>query len=460
MPLIACAAGAVAGLLYTLSPMTVWFGIAIVAVFRWAGAGICGRERTWLFCVLGCAVLLRLLVLAAFFLLTYSGDSSFPVLIPDETYIAFRARLVRDTALQVPFAPGDYGESVNQYGESGLHEILAYTQLLLGTAPYGIRLLNVVLFLVAGVTLYRTTRVSFGGGVALGGLAVLLFLPSLFVWSISTLKETPFHFLTATAVGAAVLALRTERPRARVFAILVAVIAVYVLGRVRGGGDIMVGGGILAGLTAAALVRRPATLLVSLPLFAAIGAYAIQSPVVAQRLTNITAAAATVHIGHVHTPGRAYKLLDADFYTRRADGSPPGIDTDRLTLPSSLRYIIRAFVSFLLVPLPWMIASNSMLAYLPELVIWYVLLALAVAGVVAGMRRDAALTLVLLAAILIGAGVIGMTSGNIGTLVRHRGMVMVLVPWLSALGAYTLFEQVTGRARLRPYPAAASHAGA
>jgi hypothetical protein len=46
----------------------------------------------------------------------------------------------------------------------------------------------------------------------------------------------------------------------------------------------------------------------------------------------------------------------------------------------------------------------------------------------------------------VGAVLIGITSGNVGTLIRHRSVAVLLVPWLSSLG---LCELLTWAARFR-----------
>src|SRR5687768_3560908 len=100
----ACAAGALLGLFYTLSPITIWFGGAMIALFAWAGRGLQARERAWVLGLLASALALRLLVLAVFFLVTWNVDGQTAVLIPDEGFVAFRARLVRVMALDIPLS--------------------------------------------------------------------------------------------------------------------------------------------------------------------------------------------------------------------------------------------------------------------------------------------------------------------------------------------------------------------
>ena len=71
---------------------------------------------------------------------------------------------------------------------------------------------------------------------------------------------------------------------------------------------------------------------------------------------------------------------------------------------------------------------------------------LAAIGVVAGLRRDPLVTCLLCGVTAAGALAIGLNSGNIGTMVRHRDTVVPFVVWLSALGAVTTASNWMSRA--------------
>jgi hypothetical protein len=71
-------------------------------------------------------------------------------------------------------------------------------------------------------------------------------------------------------------------------------------------------------------------------------------------------------------------------------------------------------------------------------VIWYVLAALAAIGVLFGFRRDPIVTGLLIAHALLLAAASAFTDGNVGTLVRHRGLVLPYLVWLSGVGACEL----------------------
>jgi hypothetical protein len=132
-------------------------------------------------------------------------------------------------------------------------------------------------------------------------------------------------------------------------------------------------------------------------------------------------------MGSVRTESRSYKLLDERIYSE-----PNGIAT--MTPGEGLRYALRAVISFVVAPLPWQIYSRSGLAFLPQQLIWYLLVALAAVGAAVGLRRDPLVSCLLIGLSIVGAAAIALTNGNIGTMVRFRDWIVPLVVWLSAVG--------------------------
>ncbi len=162
-------------------------------------------------------------------------------------------------------------------------------------------------------------------------------------------------------------------------------------------------------------------------------------PGLKQRVDNAIVFAAKTHAGHVFTVGHAYKLMDDGFYVF------PGIGETwvvTLTDAQALRFLIRAASSFVVTPLPWEMASRSELAFLPEHLLWYLLVLLVPAGVVAGWRRDPLFTSILLGYVIPTAAALAITNGNVGTLLRLRGLVSPYLLWLSTLGLLALTEAV------------------
>jgi hypothetical protein len=149
--------------------------------------------------------------------------------------------------------------------------------------------------------------------------------------------------------------------------------------------------------------------------------------------------AAKLHWGHVNTPGFTYKTLDRELYPERSS-------IDGMSRGATARFLARSAVEYLTVPRPWTIESRAALAFVPELMFWYCVLALLPIGLVAALRRDALVTTVLTAYALGVAALVALTGGNIGTLVRHRGLALPYLIWLAAAGADAVLRWIAGKA--------------
>ena len=99
-------------------------------------------------------------------------------------------------------------------------------------------------------------------------------------------------------------------------------------------------------------------------------------------------------------------------------------------------------MSFFTVPLPWQLASTRELSYLPEQLIWYVMIALLPVGLVAGWRRDPVATSLLAGFVLPTSVALALTNGNVGTLLRLRGIVIPFLIWLGAVGFCAVLQRL------------------
>jgi len=142
--------------------------------------------------------------------------------------------------------------------------------------------------------------------------------------------------------------------------------------------------------------------------------------------------AARQHWGMVVvSQGHPYKLLDERLY-------PDANEISDLQFAETVRFLVRAVVAFVTVPLPWTAESRAAVAYLPEQIIWYALVALALVGALFAFRYDALVAALLVGHALVVAAAVAFTSGNVGTLVRHRGLALPYIVWLSGVGACEL----------------------
>lgn len=173
------------------------------------------------------------------------------------------------------------------------------------------------------------------------------------------------------------------------------------------------------------VTRSRHVLVVSIVVLPLLVTVALQQSWVQDRVMSRVRTAAAFHIGHVHTDGYAYKLLDQRLYS--------GDSLESLTWDEARRFMLRAVSSFVLLPLPSRAESRSQLLFIPQQLIWYALALLAAAGALHASRRDALVAWLFIGLIGVTAVVIAPHEGNMGTLVRHRDGILPFVVQLSAI---------------------------
>lgn len=439
LPLIAGVAIAVA---FTASPLTALALPLAGIVITLAGRGLPDDERRSLQALLWFALAARIAVIAALFIIALPAHSDISVggLGGDDAYYFGRAIRARD--LIMGFAAGKYDFFVvnDAYGQTNYLRLLTWLQVIAGPTPYGMRVINALMFISGSAVLFRTVRRGFGAVPAFGGLAVLLFLPSLFFWSVSLLKESMFFMLTAILIGAVMKALDDPRRASTIAFILVIATCLLLLDDLRRGGLILAVAGIALGVAMRILLARPIALAAVVIAAALALAVAISKEPVRTRFVSSVTSAAQVHAGNVFTVGHAYKLLDDGFYM--FPGTPEG-----LTFEQSMRFLVRAAKSFLLTPLPWEMRSTGELVSLPEHLVWYLMLVLAPIGFVAGWKRSPMLACILTGYAIPTAATLAVTNGNVGTLLRLRALVTPQLVWIGAIGLLAALSVLTEKAR-------------
>jgi Dolichyl-phosphate-mannose-protein mannosyltransferase len=424
------------GFVYVLSPLTVCFAMAIVPAVFYSTRGLDADDRRRVTALVVAAIALRLVVIAALFLSTNHERVAFGSFFGDEDYFIKRSLWLRTIALGHPVHALDLEYAFEPYGRSSQLSLLTLVQALVGPSPYGVRLFGVLFYVVAAILLYRLARASLGRFPALFGLTVLLFLPTLLAWSVSVLKEPLFVLISALAVCAAVRAADARSWPIRLTAGAGVLALAAILQTVRPYGALFALLGACSGLAIGFVAVRPRLLLavaVATPLVLAL---VFRNPEVQLKTYAAIQSAARQHWGAVTVSrGYSYRLLDQRFYSDVNEISD-------LRLGETVRYAVRGAAAYLTAPLPWNARSRITAAYLPEQVIWYVLVVLSVPGVVFSFRRHAVVTGLLLAHAFLLSAAVAFTDGNVGTLVRHRSLSLPYLVWLSGVGACELFAAV------------------
>lgn len=425
--IIAC--GVAIGMAYSVSPLAVLFALALVPLGRWAVAGLEHNERRWVLAVLIAAAAVRVAAVAVLLLGTHPGMQQFRTYVPDARFAIARSWWIRNQWLGIEVGPVYRLGIYNPYGATSYAYVLAAIQLVIGEAPYGVNFVASLAFLAAAVALYRVARESYGRLPALIGLAALVFWPTMIVWSVSALRESFQLALTAAVVVGVVHAVRGRTWPHRAAAVLVVASALATLSTIRAGALVIVGAGVGLAIAGRAATLRPAVARLTVVALLIGSVWAVSRPTVQQRVVALGVRAIERHIGEVATTGNSYKLLDSRFY---ADNVRTVIGT--LTVAETVDFFIRSAAAFFVVPLPWELSSRTELAFFPQQVCWLALTACAIVGIIVGGRRDALFTWLLVGYIAACVGVIAPNSANIGTLVRHRDIIIPALAWLGAAG--------------------------
>lgn len=430
MSVLAAALAIGFGALWTVSPVGTAVILALAAACAFMTAGLPDAERLRVRRILAAAVALRLVVLAGVFFMT-PADRQAHAIFPDSQYLIDRSIWLRNLWMHVPLGPHQYLEIFFPFGTASFATFLAALQVAVGPAPFGLSVLSAAAYVCGAVVVYLVVRRGFGPTPAQVGLVALLFWPSLVAWSISVLKEPAQLFLTSVVCAGAVSVAwsrSTSRSTTRAMWVGAVAAALALLATLRAGGmEIAV-----AGLALAAVLRLIAWrrwVLVVLLMFAVAGAWRVRERIGAEVRTS-----ASRHIGHVKSAGVSYRLLDERYY------SDSGEAVSSMSFTDGVRFLVGSAIAFVVVPLPWQAGSRGTLALLPQQLAWYVMCAAAAAGFVVGMRRAPWLTCVLAGSALAGLLIIAPNSGNVGTLMRHRDLIVPFVLWLGGLGVVGVAE--------------------
>ena len=310
-------AGIVVGVAYTLSPSTVLALAMLSVVIAWAGAGLSPRQRRWFLSIVVVAVTARLAVIAGLFL-TADPALPFATLFGDEQFFKNRTVWMRNIGLGLPMSPADIIYAFEDVGRSSYLYVLAFLQALIGTVPYGIHVLNAAVYLIGVVLVYRLVRPVYGGVAALAGLALLLFFPSLFVWSISALKEPSYTLVAVIELLCALYIVRGRLWWHRALAVAGVIAAAFALDSLRRGGLAVSAVGTLAGLALGLTASRPRLGFAALVAVPAVVVALWLTPPIHDRVLQVVRRSAVYHGGHITSEGYSYKILDPPLLLGRA----------------------------------------------------------------------------------------------------------------------------------------------
>lgn len=327
----------------------------------------------------------------------------------------------------------------NRYGRNGYLYAVGGFYYLFGFSPVAVKWLNALIGALLGPAAFLLAWECFRNAAVARFAGVLTaFFPSLFLWSLSNMKEpilslaTLLVLLFLTRMAAA----RRTRTAAAWGVLAAAGLALHASLRF----PVYTAALGAAWAASAALASPVRARWKAGGALAALGILFLAWPVARLFAAN----AFLCHARYLDAEGTGYRILPAEFYSeqgraRLRRGDLP-LSPANLTAWSG-----KAVFHYLAEPLPGRMENPFYLPFYPQMVGWYFCLAFAAGGILHCLSRGGVGPLFLafsfLSWVLIGA----VTNGNVGTVFRFRDMITPMALILAACGAW-LFARGKGEA--------------
>ncbi len=307
------------------------------------------------------------------------------------------------------------------------YSYLPYTVMYyyFGFCQLSVKFINCLMGTLSAVLIYCISKEIFNSTIAKIASLLTMFFPSLFLWSLSNLKEPQSLLLICIAIFTV---LKVVKYRKIVYLPII-FMAIYIIKITRPPLHIPMLAGTLIAIISHLNNRSIknliiiTSLVIFLLLLSGVSVLGVRPCDVNKQFQNIV----SMQKGYVSTGGSVYKIYDDSFYTDRVGD----INMKPLSLPG---YLLKGWAYFLFSPFPWDINTKLKLIALPQIILWYVLAFCAVVAIFCFNILKMKDALTVLSYIFFITSSFALTSGNIGTALRHRDVVLPLVFVFSAAG--------------------------
>lgn len=304
---------------------------------------------------------------------------------------------------------------------------------LLGPLKFSARILYCLMGVISALFIYYVAKEIFGKRVAKLASILTILSPSLILWSITFLKDTPYILISCIVLWS----LLKYRKTKKIFYLFIFFLAILNQNSIRYKIPIIyivlplflsyfIVSGISWRKKAAILVCM---LIIMVPLLPRINIINKVSTKMVRSL-NYTR-------GVVNTGGTIYKAFDAKFY----EGGSMS-QSNHISFIDFTKGFFRGWAYFLLLPFPWKTYTGLQLISYPQAILWYLFIPFVFIGMINALRYKWRETFIIFTYIFFLGSMIAMTGGNIGTVFRHRDMVIPLFFIFGSLGLIKIFGKL------------------
>ncbi|MFC1698995.1 ArnT family glycosyltransferase [Candidatus Omnitrophota bacterium] len=307
--------------------------------------------------------------------------------------------------------------------------IYAAFYYLFGFSQFAAKLINSLFSVGAAVLIYYIAKDIFEQRVAKLAAILAAFFPTIVLWSVTHLKE-PINsfFICLTIFSIHRLIFLKKKSYLLLLIISFANIFVrYSLGIFTLCFALL---SLIIGLSRNKYFRLAIVLLICSVMMTSLGREKVKSA--ETKLISEINGLIYAQRGVVSAGGAVYQIYPEDF---------EGLSSiKQLFSLDFMAAAAKGVIFFLLTPFPWQISSKLQLLSYPQVILWYLLFAFALVGIIFSLRYYFKESCLILVFLFFSVLLSSLVSGNIGSAMRHRDITTPLILLFSAAGLVSHFS--------------------
>lgn len=313
-----------------------------------------------------------------------------------------------------------------EYGWSGYLHIIGLFYYLFGYSPISVKFLNCLIGVLTAVFIYKIS-LNFNKKTAKIAFSLSIFFPSLIIWSTTNFKDPILSLLSAVSIWAFINFLKNKKIRYLALSFLCIPILPYFTKMELW---LILMASIFLTFAVMLYIQKKGLfiLVLGIVLFVVLIAFQQQDISIKTQIRRIYGN----HIGHIHTGGIVYKVLDDKYYDQ----------PDLLYEMGAMEFAyssIKSLAHFLFEPFPNRMINSSLFLFYMQIILWYLFLFLAGIGLLRSLVYGYKSYLPLLIFLTLGTIAVALASGNVGTLFRHRDILSPFYFIFTGLGIAYFF---------------------
>lgn len=361
-----------------------------------------------------------------------------PDLFDDSAYYTLRALYTSLYWKGVPLGMWTLEHVVanREYGFSGFVWLPATFFTLFGFSPVSSRFINCFLGIITALLVYFTVKNTFGGRTARLAAILTAFFPSLFIWSITNLKDTSFIFAFYLMLWA-IVKMRSSRS---IFYAFIIFIAIWFQSFVRFFKfkeylylNILIITLYFLPFLISFLRGRLKNIVIAMMVVSCVFFIVQKRESIGYKFNSMANEAFEWHKGVIAGGGSNYKLLPDRILQRNEIG--------RMDF---LRMYFSGVFHAMFEPVPSRINKPVLVLAALQMCLWYILIILAAAGLFFSLRQSMATSLMLFAYFFVMLSISAVTGGNIGTIFRMRDIITPIILIFASLAFIRIKDKIYG----------------